>query len=561
MSGKSYDFGANAGGPLKYNAPLLSHVDEINLDFKEKEIEKQAKEHKLGYVNLRTFPLNPDVLALVSKEEATQGSMVPISAVGKEIRIATSDPSNAKLREIGQRFIDKGFVVQLFLVSPASLEHVLGLYDNQKAQVGNKVLELDEESLESYDKEITKLTALQENFIKMADTDILNAILLGSVKTRASDIHFQPEKGRVLLRFRIDGILHEIFALPPDLYESILTKLKFSANMKLNIGYKPQDGKLNFQVTGRQIDIRMSTLPTEFGEAVVMRLLDGKKSIATFDSLGLAGRNRAVLESALKRSEGMLLVTGPTGSGKTTTLYTILHTLNTPDVKIITLEDPIEYHLQNISQSQIRETEGYTFALGLRAILRQDPNIVMLGEIRDQETADIAVQAALTGHVMLSTVHTNSAVETIPRMLNMGVKRYLLAPAVNTIIAQRLVRKVCKECRKARPVIGDLAKHLAETLEVIKKAQPETQIEVPTEIYEAAGCPACGETGYAGQVALFEILNITKAFEDMILTEATLKQLVAQAQADGMVTLYQDGMIKVMEGLTSIEEVTSVTSG
>lgn len=560
MPTKSYDFGASDSTPVKSNAPLLSHVDEINQDFKEKEIEKTAKEHKLGYVNLRNFPLNPDTLMLVTREEARAGQMAPFSTAGKEIRIATTEPANETLKAVGQRFIEKGFTIALYLVSPASLEHVLSLYDQQTAPVGEKILELNEDALESYDKEIAKLTALKDNFNKMSDIDILNAILLGAVKTRASDIHLQPEKERVLLRLRVDGVLHEIFALEHDTYDKILTKLKFSASMKLNVGYKPQDGKLSFQVTGRQIDIRMSTLPTEFGEAVVMRLLDSKKSIATFDSLGLTGRNRAVLEAAMQKSEGMLLVTGPTGSGKTTTLYTILHMLNTSDVKIITLEDPIEYHLQNISQSQIRETEGYTFALGLRAILRQDPNIIMLGEIRDAETADIAVQAALTGHVMLSTVHTNSAIETIPRMLNMGVKRYLLAPAVKTIVAQRLVRKLCMNCRKAEALTPELQKHMEETLAEAKKAQPDVQVSMPAEIYSSVGCPKCGNTGFVGQIALFEILNVTKAFEDMVLTEATLKQLTEQAQKDGMITLYQDGIMKVLQGLTTVEEVNSVTN-
>jgi len=556
---KSFDFGASQT-PIKTNAPLISHVDQINLDFKEKEVEKYAKEHKLGYVNLRNFPINPDALVLVSKDDAVEGRFVPIHAAGKELRFAAVDPTNAKLKEIAASYTAKGFVVQLYLISEESLSFVLRLYDKQAEKVGVKVLELNEDALESYDKEIAKMSALVEHFQSMSDVDILNAILLGSVKTHASDIHFQPEKGRVLLRYRIDGVLHQIFILPPDIYENILTNLKFSASMKLNVGYKPQDGKLNFQVTGRQIDIRMSTLPTEFGEAVVMRLLDSKKSIATFDSLGLVGRNRAVLEAALQKSEGMLLVTGPTGSGKTTTLYTVLHMLNTPDVKIITLEDPIEYHLENISQSQIRETEGYTFALGLRAILRQDPNIIMVGEIRDQETADIAVQSALTGHVMLSTVHTNSAVETIPRLLNMGVKRYLVGPALNTIVAQRLVRKACTACRKEVPLTGKIAAEMTAAMTEAKKAQPELEIPSVNHIYEAVGCPACGNTGYAGQVALFEILNVTKAFEELILAEATPREMIAQAQKDGMVTLYQDGLLKVLAGLTTIAEVMSVTS-
>lgn len=562
MPGKSYDdLTAKGGGTrVKTSAPLLSHVDEINLDLKEKEVEKYAKEHKLGYINLRNFPFNPDMLALVNKEEARAGNFVPFHAVGKELRLAALDPQNTTLQDVAKRFIDKGFQVQLYLVSPESLQFVLQLYDQQAEKVGNKVLELHEESLESYDKEIAKMAVLEGQLTKMSDTDILDAILLGSIKTRASDIHFQPEKEQVVLRFRVDGILHEIFSMGQDVYEKVLTKLKFSANMKLNVGYKPQDGKLSFQVTGRQVDVRMSTLPTEFGEAVVMRLLDSKKSIATLDTLGITGRNREVLEAALKHSEGMILVTGPTGSGKTTTLYTVLHMLNTPEVKIITLEDPIEYHLQNISQSQIRETEGYTFALGLRAILRQDPNVIMVGEIRDQETADIAVQAALTGHVMLSTVHTNSAVETIPRMLNMGVKRYLLGPAVKTIIAQRLVRKVCTHCRREKPVQGELAEHLQGVLETIQAIHGALPITLPECIYEAVGCAACAQTGYQGQSALFEILQVTKAFEELIVEDATPKQMLEQAQKDGMLTLYQDGMTKVFAGLTTIEEVLSVTS-
>lgn len=544
---------SGSSGSQKDDKPLLSHIDEINLEFKEHEIELKAKELKMQYVNLRTSPINSDVLEYIPYNDALRAKCVPFVHNAKLLGLGAVDPNGLDVAHIVAAYTAKGFTVKIALISEESLKYVLSLY-HVATEDKMKVLSLDETTLESYEKEAEKLSQLPQHFLQMSETQILDEILLGAVKTHASDIHFQPEYAHVKLRLRIDGLLHEIFTLTHEMYQKIITKMKFDAAMKLNIGYKPQDGKFSFQVTGRTIDVRMSTLPTEYGEAVVCRLLDSKNKAVTFDELGFYGKNLEFMKQALEKTEGMILVTGPTGSGKTTTLYSVLHVLNQPDVKIITLEDPIEYRLENITQSQIREPEGYTFALGLRAILRQDPNVVMVGEIRDAETADIAISAALTGHVMLSTVHTNSAVETIPRMLNMGVKTYLLAPAINTIIAQRLVRKICPHCgEKVAPTSSDL-KYFEETITDIKKYRPEFVLEMPKQIMKAKGCPVCNQTGYLGQIGVIELLPITHAFRDLVLVNATSSELLEQARKDGMILMKQDAVIKAMMGITTVEE-------
>jgi len=545
---------AGGTGSKKDNRGLLTHVAEINTGFKEEEIQKRAKELKVQYVNLRTFPVNPDVFQLLPLAMAKAAKTVPFLHSGKNISLGTTDVASEAFQKLRASFQEKGWNVTTALFSEDSYKHVLGLYQESGGKKEEEVLKLDEQQVESFQEEAKKVSGIAENYKNMSEKDILNETLLGAVKTGASDIHFQPEADVMSLRLRVDGLLHEMYRIPKEVYLKVLTQMKFNAEMKLNVGYKPQDGKFSFKVTGRSIDVRMSTLPTEYGEAVVLRLLDSKKKAVSFEDLGFLGKNKDFLEHALTKTEGMILVTGPTGSGKTTTLYSVLHRFNKPETKIITLEDPIEYHLPNISQSQIKESEGYTFALGLRAILRQDPNVVMLGEIRDKETADIAIQAALTGHIMLSTVHTNSALETLPRLLNMGVKRYLVAPAIHLIVAQRLVRKVCPHCAQKVALKPEDTALFEETIAEIKKYQPDFEMALPTELAEGKGCNECSNTGYLGQIGVNEVLPITHEMKKMILEEVPQSQMEEQARKDGMIPMKYDAILKAMQGITTVAE-------
>lgn len=538
---------------------LMSHVQDINQDFKEQETEKKAKQLRMPYVNLLAFPVNPEHLRMVPLELAQKANAAPFYLTGKRIKVATIEPGSPNLSSVTSFLEQKGFKIELFLVTKEGFATLMNYYNSTDIHADMREIEGGEVSGKTYEDEVESLSQLEGKLDSFDENVLLQKILIGAVSSGASDIHFQPEKEQTLLRLRIDGLLHKIFEVPSDVYDKILTKIKFVAGMKLNIGYKPQDGKISFTASGRRIDVRVSTLPTEYGEALVMRLLDSKKARVEIETLGFSEINKAFLMRAIEKTEGMILVTGPTGSGKTTTLYALLSKLNTPETKIITLEDPIEYQVEGISQSQIHEADGYTFALGLRAILRQDPNVIMLGEIRDTETASIAVQSSLTGHIVLSTVHANSAVEAVNRMLNMDVERYLLAPALNLLAAQRLARKVCTFCSKTRSLTEDEKNILKGVIERIQSAYPDFEKKVPEALPEVVGCAKCSKSGYLGQVACSEILEVSRAMRGLILDGVSDKALHEEAVRAGMISMREDGMLKVIDGVTTLEEILRVT--
>ena len=330
--------------------------------------------------------------------------------------------------------------------------------------------------------------------------------------------------------------------------------------MKLNVATEPQDGRYYFNFNKRKVDVRVSALPTEYGETFVLRLLDSGKKALDFETMGYVGRNLELVKGATAIANGMVLVTGPTGSGKTTMLYAMLRQFNKPEAKIVTLEDPIEYHLENVAQSQINEKRGYSFGSGLRAILRQDPDVVMLGEIRDLETAETAAQAALTGHVLLSTLHTNSAVDTIPRLLNIGLQPYMVAPAIHTIVAQRLVRVVCKECGQDEAVKDSEKEEIEKVLAGVRTVAPDMVLEIPATIKNATGCPKCSHTGYSGRTAIAEVFVFDDTIRDLILGKKSSREILEAARAQGMLTLKEDGMLKVIAGQTTLNEVFRVAS-
>lgn len=551
-------FLAPPAGPPAHSADEA--VIRINRGFEEKTTQEEAKRRGLDYIDIVTTPINPDLLYLIKPEAANKALVMPFFRIGKKLRLAVAHPESPETQEVLKNLQAAGYVMNLNLASENGIKESLKIYE--KTYHEKKVIEnvIAKDELQAYEKEIQSLTNLQAKFQDITSEEALNYINVGAIKTGASDVHYQPEERDVLVRFRIDGVLQNIFRIEKHIFENIANQIKYKAKMKLNINNIPQDGRFSFTINERKIDVRVSSLPTEFGETIVCRFLDTQRSNFDFTTLGFRGVALEHIKRIIDMVYGMVLVTGPTGSGKTTTLYSILDKFNNPERKIITLEDPIEYHLSMVSQSQVNEKRGYDFANGLRSILRQDPDIIMIGEIRDLETAQVAAQAALTGHIVLSTLHTNNAIETIPRLLNMGLPAYMIASSLTTIIAQRLVRKVCPKC--ATDVIPKKMqrKEIEETIAAIQAVTKLIDINIPEKIKKTQGCDACSHTGYSGQVAIIETLQIDNEMRDIILSGANIKILSEESRKKRMLTMKEDGILKVIEGITTLEEVHRVSN-
>ncbi len=407
---------------------------------------------------------------------------------------------------------------------------------------------------------VQNLAQLKEKLAEIAPdgvTNFLHILLIASLSLDASDAHIEPEEKGAKIRLRIDGLLHDLINLPLPLYEALLSRIKLTARIKLNVSDKPQDGRFSFVLAEDIVEARVATLPAEYGEAVVLRVLNPKNFIA-MDKLGLRAEVLRVLREELKRPNGMIAATGPTGSGKTTTLYAFLKEVQSPEVKIITIEDPIEYHLSGISQTQVHPEKGYDFASGLQAIVRQDPDVILVGEIRDKATAQIALQAALTGHLVLSTLHTNDAPGTVSRLASLGAEPLNIGAAIKVIIGQRLVRKVCARCTTfTKSTVEELAQ-IKKGLQGIKEAQ----FPIPSLTLKLArpkGCEECNATGYKGRIGVFEVIVVDSAMEEFILKKPSGSALRKFAINQGMTPMYQDGIIKVIQGLTTIEELIRIT--
>jgi len=407
-------------------------------------------------------------------------------------------------------------------------------------------------------KNVPKFKEKIEEFLTARVTQLLEIILGGAIALDSSDIHVEPEEKEVKIRLRIDGILQDILFFPKKIYLTLLSRIKLLSGIKLNITDRPQDGRFSILINGSEIEIRASTLPAEYGESIVLRLLN-PKSLIEIDVLGLRKDLLEIFKREIKKPNGMIIVTGPTGSGKTTTLYAFLKRINKPEIKIITIEDPIEYHLEGISQTQVVPEKGYDFANGLRSIMRQDPDVVLVGEIRDFETASIALQAALTGHLVLTTLHTNDAAGTVARLQALGEKSVNIAPAINMAIAQRLVRKVCQKCLKFLPISKELLERIKKDLEKISKKIKIPELKKGLKIPKAIGCPDCNFTGFRGRTGIYEVFLVDPEMEKFILSSPSISALREKAIEKGMVPMYQDGLIKVLRGITTIEEVERVT--
>lgn len=538
-----------------------ANVGNINREFQEKSTLKRARDLGMPYIDIARTPLNPDFLRILELEAAKAARVVPFFKVGKKIRMAVEDPAKAETVAVVEKLRADGFEVEINLSSKDGMDDAFKIYDQTQQYKKMEIVEtVEEKSIKTYEKEIANLGDLAEKLGTVPAEEALNMLNVGAMKTHASDAHYEPEEGTVVVRFRIDGMLHKVFEIKPDVFSKIEERIKYQSRMRLNVVSVPQDGRYVFNFNGTKIAVRVSSIPTPYGESFVCRFLSSDTKTTTLEELGFSGLALTKLQKASEISQGMILVTGPTGSGKSTTLFSLLNKMNTPENKAITLEDPVEYHIKGVTQSQIDEKNGYTFAGGLRSVLRQDPDIVMVGEIRDLEVAETAAQAALTGHVVLSTLHTNSAIETIPRLVNMGLKRFMVAPALHTIVAQRLVRKVCGQCATKDPISESEKKEFEEIFGNLKKVHPSMELNIPTEVPKVHGCEKCSNTGYAGRLVIAEVVTVGNEMKRLILDKASSVDLIAAARKDGIITMREDGHMKVAQGLTTLEEVHRVTN-
>ncbi|OQA36679.1 MAG: Type II secretion system protein E [Parcubacteria group bacterium ADurb.Bin326] len=536
---------------------LQQKLDEIELKKKEEEVSNNADAQRLGYINLVGFPISPDALLTITQDDSERLKCLCFFNNGAEIRIGTTEYTN-EVQVLADDIHERHHAnVSIYLISENSFARAKKLYDTlPKISRLPGGVKINKEDIERFQKEISTFKDLNEKINKVSITDVVAIILATAIKSDASDIHIEAEEQSIIVRLRIDGLLHESAIIEKDKWKKIIARMKVLAKVKINIEDRPQDGRFTIYFDKDKVEVRTSFLPTAFGESVVMRLLHSQSVALSFEDLGLLPQSYKILEAEVKKPNGLILTAGPTGSGKTTTLYAVLNKLNQPDVKIITLEDPVEYKLKGINQSQVDPKKDYTFAKGLRSILRQDPDIVMVGEIRDGETADIAIQASLTGHLVLSTVHTNDAAGVVPRLMDMGIKPFFIVPSINAVIGQRLVRKLCPDCKKPH----ELTEEEKETLrKILATISPKSGVSVPTTLPAmfgpGEGCPTCRGIGYKGRIGIYEIFTMDDDIKKLTMEGAAAFQILKQAIENGMLTMLQDGVLKCLQGTTDLQEV------
>ena len=492
---------------------------------------------KVPYVNLKRFEIPDSILSIIPEKMAVTYNMIPFAKEGDVLKLAMENPGDAEAIEFAKRHT--GAIIAPYYSNHEDIKRALGQYKRNIRAEFNKII-----------SESVELAGAEKDLIKAAEKlpiiKILDTIFEYAFAERASDVHIETQEREVFVRFRIDGRLIDIVRLPRGIEEALVARIKILSNLKLDERRVPQDGRYKFNIGSEPISLRISIIPGFYGENVVMRILNESARPLSLEELGLAGKGLEIIKNNLKRPNGMILVTGPTGSGKTTTLYSALNILNTIDVKICTIEDPIEYGIPRVTQIQVNPKTGLTFAAGLRSLLRHDPDIMMVGEIRDKETAEIAIHAALTGHLVLSTLHTNDAAGAIPRLLDMGVEGYLAASTINVVIAQRLVRKICSSCIEQCTPDAALSEKISKDLKVDLSSQ---------KFYRGKGCAVCGNSGFSGRIGIYEVLPVTSNIRSLITKNVSSDLILEQAKKEGMVSMVQDGLNKVAGGMTTIQEV------
>ncbi|HUC31417.1 MAG TPA: GspE/PulE family protein [Candidatus Paceibacterota bacterium] len=545
---------------------LKEKLAKLHRDGEERAAERLAEKLGLSYVDLAKIPISLDAVRILPESEAKDAKVATIELKSNKVALATIDPDLPATKKIVEELAEKKYEVKVVVVSSSSMEAAWHFYQFIKPEsetITGKV-SIAEDRLGALKARLVTIDAVHKEIASLplanvSPVALIEVILAGAMGLRASDIHTEAGEKKAKIRFRVDGLLHDIFDdIPLDTYHTFVSRIKLLSAMKLNVRDAAQDGRFTISLGDKDIEMRVSVIPAEFGETIVMRILDPSATMVGLPDLGLREDNLEIVKKQLAKPNGLILNTGPTGSGKTTTLYAFLRAMNDPTMKIITLEDPIEYRIEGIEQTQVDEESGYTFANGLRAIVRQDPDVILVGEVRDLETADIALQAALTGHLVLSTLHTNDAVGAVPRLINLGVKAVSIGPALSLAIAQRLVRVLCKECKKIADVDAPTAEKIKKFLAALPTKVDKTKYD-GYKIYAPVGCEKCNGIGYKGRIGVFEFLQGGGDLEKTILREASEVALREVAQRQEMVTMQQDGILKVLLGQTTFDEVTSAT--
>lgn len=549
---------------------LIQKAQESNKDFTQVVVESglisdsdlaslKSELYRLPSVSITDEQIKPGALKAIPENTAGFYKIVPFDKEGNVLRVGVLNPEDNDALE-ALKFIaqDQNLTIEKYIIDLEDYSRIFRKYRTLVSEVKEALDELGQELEKEKDKKISieKLAEISE------EAPIIKAvavIIKHAVELRASDIHIEPLEKEVRVRFRVDGVMHVSLVLPKSIHSAVVARVKILSDIKIDETRVPQDGRFGTVIGDKKIDFRVSTLPTRYGEKAVLRILDPAVGLVKLTDLGLTGRNLELVEKYVGKPFGSILITGPTGSGKTTTLYAILRKINSEEVNIITLEDPIEILLSGINQSQIQEEIGYTFASGLRSILRQDPDIIMVGEIRDSDTANLATHASLTGHLVFSTLHTNDSIGVIPRLIDLGVAKYLIAPTLNLAIAQRLLRKLCPSCKiKSKPNSGEekiIAEAINQMPEEVKKGLPKN-----FEVYKASesGCSECKGKAYKGRIAIFEVFEITDGVEKITLSGLSEAALREEANRQGMLTMFEDGILKVLDGIVSLEELLEV---
>lgn len=539
-------------------------IKQLHREEEENRAKNLASKLGFSYINLGTSPIDDRALTFITEEQSRKAQLAIIQKRQKELYIATINPKSKETKSFIDNLENQGFNTKIFIVSQSNLERAWKRYENlnlKRTKISEEV-EVGVKELKQIQAEITSIKDLKEKITQpgITATQLLNIIMASALKLLSSDVHLEAEQEEsARLRFRIDGLLQDIGDIPIASYKLLLSRIKILSALKLNIQNTPQDGRFTFELEGTEIEIRTSIIPAEYGENIVLRILDPRTIRLELKDLGIQDYDLKIIKSQLKKTTGMIITTGPTGSGKTTLLYAFLKTVNRTEIKIITLENPIEYHLEGIEQTQVNPSKGYDFAAGLRSIVRQDPDMILVGEIRDPETASTAINAALTGHLVFSTIHTNDAAGAVPRMVDMKVNKNLIPPALNLVIAQRLVRKVCPKCSKEIKPGKEILNKIKNGLKDLPSRAEKPKLEnIKIKQASEKGCEYCNFTGYKDRTGVFELFVIDDVMEKTILKTPSIAEIRETAIKAGMVTMRQDGFFKVIQGITTIEEVERV---
>ncbi|MFH1188351.1 MAG: GspE/PulE family protein [bacterium] len=541
---------------------VFERLNQLRREAEERDAKRRAETEGIPYIQIKNVSISLEALRLVPEEQARKAGMAVLQSQQKELAVAVVDISRIDTKQILHNLSKEGYTMKVFMSSESDLEeYAWKRYIEIKSSPEESLssVALQEKNVVSIDELSGIFHAIEKKSANASTTDFISQVFSGAVSLAASDIHLEPKEKNAVLRFRIDGMLYPVYEMEYATYRLILNRIKLLSTLKINITNQPQDGRFTLKrKTNKDIEIRTSIIPSEYGETVVMRVLDPQTIALHLTDLGFRKEDIVIVEKELRRPNGMILVTGPTGSGKTTTLYAFLRHVQRQEIKVITIEDPIEYHLDGIEQTQVDAKTGYTFSAGLRSILRQDPDVILVGEIRDIETAEIGIHAALTGHLVFSTLHTNNALGAIPRLIDLGTKPSVIGPSLNLIIAQRLVRQLCPHCKKEYSLSLEQKTRIENFLSTLS-TEITASYKNKDKIYiQGEGCDEC-RNGYTGRIGVFEIFLLKKEMHTMITHEISESDLQGKAREVGMVDIQSDGILKILEGITSIEEVERVT--